>query len=151
MKLALQTFPKKRNQLAKMLAEKLKTPPKIYYWVQKNIKYRRDFIFDTWQTPDETIRKRSGDCEDIAFLIKAMLDHLGYKNVMIITKTEKGTGHIFNAVKYRGRWYIMDATCKTCKFGQFPKGLKQWKVAVIFDDKVIIYDPYFFTKCCIRW
>jgi predicted transglutaminase-like cysteine proteinase len=46
----------------------------IYYWVCANIRYMRD-PFDTEMVsePDQILKVRSGDCDDIATLLAAML------------------------------------------------------------------------------
>jgi hypothetical protein len=36
-------------------------------WIYENIEYKKD-IWDEWQTPEQTYAKRTGDCEDFAFL-----------------------------------------------------------------------------------
>jgi len=48
-------------------------------WLKENIKYKRDNKGDYWSTPEETLQKRYGDCEDYAFLNVAVLQLLGYQ------------------------------------------------------------------------
>ncbi len=48
-------------------------------WLKGNIKYQSDGPQDTWATPMELLHKRSGDCEDYAFLNLAVLKILGYQ------------------------------------------------------------------------
>jgi hypothetical protein len=40
-------------------------------WVKDNIIYKKE-IGDYWQTPEETMQLKTGDCEDIAILIIAI-------------------------------------------------------------------------------
>jgi hypothetical protein len=40
----------------------------LLLWVSVFIKYTSDGYFDNWQTPEETLDLRSGDCEDKAAL-----------------------------------------------------------------------------------
>ena len=50
----------------------------LYYWVCQNIRYVRDPQGVEWvQSPRKTIEFRSGDCDDMATLIAAMLMALG--------------------------------------------------------------------------
>lgn len=50
---------------------------KIIEWVQKNIEYTSDISnygkSEYWALPAQTLQKKSGDCEDGAFLIHSML------------------------------------------------------------------------------
>lgn len=45
----------------------------ITQYVSKKIKYRLSNGLDPWQFPDETLKLRSGDCEDQALLIASLL------------------------------------------------------------------------------
>jgi hypothetical protein len=45
----------------------------IVGWVLENVRYRAKRGRDPWQFPDETLSLRSGDCEDIAFLVASLL------------------------------------------------------------------------------
>lgn len=47
-------------------------------WLKKNIEYLEDEGRDVWASPEETLAKRGGDCEDFAFLNAAVLGALGY-------------------------------------------------------------------------
>ena len=45
----------------------------VTQFVSKKIEYRESVELDPWQFPDETLKLRSGDCEDRALLIASML------------------------------------------------------------------------------
>jgi len=45
-------------------------------WVQKNIEYKDD-PEDHWQSPSETLSLGTGDCEDQAMLVSAIVSELG--------------------------------------------------------------------------
>jgi predicted transglutaminase-like cysteine proteinase len=47
-------------------------------WLAENIKYKTDEAKDTWAQAQETLQRKSGDCEDYAFLNAAVLNVLGY-------------------------------------------------------------------------
>jgi len=36
-----------------------------------------------WKTPQQTLREKTGDCEDVTFLIASMLKYMGVNNVKI--------------------------------------------------------------------
>lgn len=70
--------------------------------------YISDGNTDYWQTPEETIARRGGDCEDFAILINDWLDACGYQsNIYLIStnlwhhavtifKDEYGNYHAFS-------------------------------------------------------
>ena len=53
-------------------------------WLEENIKYERDREGDNWLTAEEMLQKKYGDCEDFAFLNKAVLRVLGYQPKVLI-------------------------------------------------------------------
>ncbi len=75
----------------------------IFRAVKRDIKYLRDKnVWDTsekWQTPTETITKKSGDCEDGAILqyVCARLKGIPEERLMIFCGSVKGGGHCWLA------------------------------------------------------
>lgn len=65
----------------------LRTPELISQWMQNNIAYKSDWVLheaiEYWQTPQETLSLKAGDCEDAAFLIQALLDEIGIGSSVI--------------------------------------------------------------------
>ncbi len=47
-------------------------------WLQENIEYEKDDGKDEWAIPQETLERKTGDCEDYAFLNAAFLRMAGY-------------------------------------------------------------------------
>ncbi|MEW5894465.1 MAG: transglutaminase-like domain-containing protein [Candidatus Omnitrophota bacterium] len=66
---------------------KLKNAKEIMNWLKRNIKYQSDLKVhgqeSYWQTPEETMVLRTGDCEDFAFLAQAMLKQIGVDSTVI--------------------------------------------------------------------
>ena len=87
---------------------------KINNQVNKNIKYVSDWdnygVNDYWAKPEETLKKGSGDCEDIALLKYAMLVKAGFseKDVKVVFAVYKGQGHVYLEVKNDGKTYYLD-------------------------------------------
>jgi hypothetical protein len=78
-------------------------------WFRKNISYSADGIIDQWSNPLDTILRRSGDCEDLAFLNKAVLSAFGIESTVL--GTQKGSvHHVFCVFQYKQRIYIFDNT-----------------------------------------
>jgi hypothetical protein len=54
------------------------SPSAAWYWIGKNITYKRDIEThgrpDDWQTPAETMESREGDCEDMAILFADIME-----------------------------------------------------------------------------
>lgn len=46
-------------------------------WLEENIKYKNEEA-DYWQSPEETLERKAGDCEDFAFLNEAFLRVMGH-------------------------------------------------------------------------
>ena len=78
----------------KELAELCDTPEKLSAWLRYNIKYVTDKekhdVKEYWQTEEETLDSRSGDCEDSAILAKAVLGVLGYTVALIAVSEWEG-------------------------------------------------------------
>jgi len=95
---------------------------KIIEWVQKNINYNSDFSNygrdEYWALPTQTIQKKSGDCEDGAFLIHSMLlaagvnpDRIRTYGGLVIDKSVGGLGgHAWTVYKREtdNQWVLLD-------------------------------------------
>jgi predicted transglutaminase-like cysteine proteinase len=70
-------------------------------WVADNIDYKSDeeqWGEDYWQTPDETLRLRTGDCEDFSILLCSLLRAYGFdaEQVFVALGDDgQGEGHAF--------------------------------------------------------
>lgn len=70
----------------------LDSPEAISKWLRKNIHYEADRTGDDyWQAPYETLEKKSGDCEDYAFLAQALLNEIGIQSQVVMVSYKKGT------------------------------------------------------------
>ncbi len=97
---------------------------KILEYVCDNVRYvsRSSRNFDSWLFPDETVAQRSGDCEDISFLIASLLIASGISPYMVrvalghVLEKAAGTNettsiHQHAWVMYRsesGQWLLFD-------------------------------------------
>lgn len=67
----------------------------------------------TWQTPGETVRKRSGDCKDKAILLLDRMNDAGFGKVTLIigyrSKDSKQT-HAWLEWSHAGTRYVLDPT-----------------------------------------
>jgi len=105
---------KSNSKLEEIVSEIFTTHPtygydkiiyKIFRWVKKNITYKKDQdIWDTieyWQTPEETIEKRTGDCEDGAILTYALARTVGIpaNRMLLLCGDVVGGGHCWLGYK----------------------------------------------------
>ncbi|MFC1590459.1 transglutaminase-like domain-containing protein [Candidatus Omnitrophota bacterium] len=102
-------------------------------WMQKNIGYQRDGDSDIWSSPEETLERKYGDCEDFAFLNAAVLRIFGYRAkvlVMAMLPEVKAVGsakgdHAICVFEKNGRYYWLDnhelKETRISSFGEFAK------------------------------
>ena len=88
-------------------AHNIKNLPEYIQWYQANMKYIPDESRDQWAQPLETLRKKGGDCEDLAFLNQAVLKKLGY-NPHVVAFGKLKNGHVFTAFKINGQFQVID-------------------------------------------
>lgn len=55
----------------------------ITWFVHWNIRYKSDVGGDVWQPPSETLRLKTGDCEDMAVLAASLAEAAGYRTVLV--------------------------------------------------------------------
>lgn len=122
----------KRDKFYNAVEETLKETSKIdYKYDSLNVNDPRDY----WQTPKETLDRRTGDCEDFLFLedsllrdkeIKAKL-RMGYK------KATSENFHGWAEYRFLGRIYLIDPTENL--FVDKEKFIKENKSGFIYEPK----------------
>lgn len=63
----------------------IRTPEALACWLSNNFRYELK-LTDAWQTPEETMKLKKGDCDDFALLAQAALKGLGIKSDVVIIK-----------------------------------------------------------------
>ena len=76
-------------------------------WLPKNVKYKRDKGADIWSSPEETLERSYGDCEDYAFLNAAALRLLGYEP-KVLGMGKPVRSHAICAFKENGHYLWFD-------------------------------------------
>jgi hypothetical protein len=74
----------------------VRTPDELQKWMDTNLTYQSEEV-DYWKSPEETIRDKGGDCEDLAILASRVLNDLRIENkvVFVIFKyNNEVKGHI---------------------------------------------------------
>jgi len=83
----------------------IRTPQELVEWLSGEFSYRLEMP-DSWQSPQETVRTKKGDCEDFAVLVSAFLSRHGISNDILILKfKDLRTSHAICAWKTPGGTY----------------------------------------------
>lgn len=137
-------------------AGNFKQARRIYEYVRDEIHYIRDPLpFEDIQSPETTLKRLSGDCEDQAILLCSLLLAIGFETALLFADTD-GDGqpdHVYSAVhipnapdlykpfankKIEGKdlhnWIPLDPTSEDLDFG------------VITLDNLEIKQAFFFMK-----
>ena len=77
-------------------------------WLKNNIRYQNDGRTDTWTSPQETLRKKFGDCEDYAFLTATVMEVLGYKPHFLALVKNGRRAHAICTFEYNGHFLWFD-------------------------------------------
>jgi hypothetical protein len=95
------------------LAIQLPTPEAIVHFLWKNFNYEKDERQfgneDYWQTPEEFVANRKGDCEDFAVFAHQILKMQGVQSFLINIYGNDG-GHTICVFKENGKYQAIDGT-----------------------------------------
>jgi len=83
-----------------------KTPKDIVREVKHTVQYQEDLI-DYYQTPEETLKLKTGDCEDFAILIQKLCQDNNIKTeIYCLYPQDSVEGHAIVIGQYKGKyWY----------------------------------------------
>jgi hypothetical protein len=93
----------------------VRTPDELQKWMSTNLTYQSE-VGDYWKSPEETIKDKGGDCEDLAILASRVLNDLRIENklVYIIYMADNKTdakGHIICVYKtFEGNYNVFTNT-----------------------------------------
>jgi transglutaminase-like putative cysteine protease len=95
----------------------------IFYFVQQNFNYLNDpLAFEYYKTPQESLKSKSGDCDDGSILLSSLLQSIGLRTRFVFVP-----GHVYvqvripeaiSAYKEDNNWINLDSTCSNCEFGE---------------------------------
>lgn len=102
-----------RNLSFSELSTQLKTPDSIAKYMWRHIAYvndRRQFGQEEyWQSPEETLNNKKGDCEDLALFAQSMLKANGISS-FLLNVYGNGFAHTICVFKENGKFNIIDGT-----------------------------------------
>lgn len=78
-------------------------------WMRDNIYYIHE-LPERFQTPTETLRKKSGDCDDFTTLTCSLLESIGVPSIMVVMQVEGRWCHIFPAARGKTGLIPLDGT-----------------------------------------
>jgi len=125
----------------------VKCPDTLSLWLRFTVAYISENTSneeaDYWKTPKETLKDKGGDCEDLSFLTKAILEDMGYEAKVLWLygrKSEVKKGKIQD-VSYSHAICIF----KT-KDGKYQHMNNLYFISKKFDtiEQIVAY-------CCKRW
>lgn len=125
----------------------VKNPVTLGNWLGKNFTYQAEAPRkDYWKTPNETLKDKGGDCDDLAILAQHILKELGYKAYLVVIDYYKtGEGHAICIIKHKDETfsYISNLIYYETRYNSVPelldsrtrpRGIK-WKVCWVVISK----------------
>lgn len=96
----------------------------IFKYVRDKIRYVRDVNgVETIQTPIQTIKLGSGDCDDKSLLVATMLESIGHPTRFIAVGFRgAGFSHVFAETKIGNKWIALETT-QLVPLGRKPKNI----------------------------
>jgi len=79
------------------------------------LRYAADEGGDYWQSPEETLRRGRGDCEDLALYLHRLLKDRGIDSIVVFgvqDVTDARTGHAWVECRMYDKLYVLDPTCR---------------------------------------
>jgi len=128
----------------------------IFWWVKKNIKFNRDPVpAELIQSPEMTIKVKTGDCDDMVILLDSMMQSVGiptrYVTISYLPDAKDDYTHVYlealvSKENQKAKWKPYDASVpnstpgwkppKYYKMGIWEPGGKYRELAGFFDDLV---------------
>ena len=117
--------------LAQLLTRHL--PPKnyrrevdtIFRYVRDKVRYIRDVTgVETIQTPIQTLKLGSGDCDDKSLLIATLLESIGHPTRFVaVGFSPVGFSHVFAQTRIGNDWVSLETTDRV-PLGKTPKNIR---------------------------
>ena len=94
------------------LSSEINNPKDLVKFMKKNFTFTEDpDLFgqvDYWQSPEEFLKKRAGDCEDYALFSQHMLKQLGLESHVISFYGKNGFAHTITVFKDKGVYNVIN-------------------------------------------
>lgn len=98
----------------------------LWSFVKNNIRYVRDINnVETVQTPEQTLRQASGDCDDKSLLLAALLESIGHPTAFWAIGTTPGKfQHVLVKTRIGEKSWLPLETTENVEFGWMPPVVK---------------------------
>jgi transglutaminase-like putative cysteine protease len=114
----------------------------VYKWVQSSIRFTKDPVTkEKLYPPQELLKIRAGDCDDISMLMAALLIAIGYPARLITLAANPASPDDFSHVYVEGEvppgsggWIPMDAARSDAAFGVAPPTYSRKRAWSLTDD-----------------
>lgn len=114
----------------------------LFSWVLEQIRYTKDPVtVEKLYPPQELLKIRAGDCDDISMLMGALAIALGYSARLITIAADPGSpdefSHVYTEVECpagSGNWIPLDAARPNAQFGLQPPGYFRKRAWSLTDD-----------------
>jgi transglutaminase-like putative cysteine protease len=96
----------------------------IQEYVRDHIRYTRDIRgTETLATPDQTIRRGVGDCDDMSLLASALLESIGHPTRFVAVGASPGDySHVLVETRVGRNWIPVETT-ENVPLGWYPPGM----------------------------
>ena len=99
------------NLTGQKLAGELKTPDDVARYLWRNFSFEDDqrqfHQNEYWQSPEEFLKNRRGDCEDFAVMAQALLKAMGIKS-FLLNVYGSGYAHTLCVFEEGGKYQVID-------------------------------------------
>jgi hypothetical protein len=114
----------------------------LYNWVKRNIRFTKDPVSkEKLYPPQEVLKTKAGDCDDISMLLGALLLSVGYPARLITVSANAQNpeqfSHVYvegEAPPHSGNWIAMDAARLDSQFGLEPPRYFRKRAWSLTDD-----------------
>jgi transglutaminase superfamily protein len=114
----------------------------LYRWVKRNIRYTKDPVTkEKLYPPQELLKVRAGDCDDISMLLGALAIAIGYPARLITISASaqhpEEFSHVYveaEAPAGSGQWVPLDAARLDAQFGEEPPHYYRKRAWSLTDD-----------------
>lgn len=89
--------------LAKKLSQKLKTPRQVQMYL-RDLPYNRERNGETLRSAEAALRKGRAHCFEATFIAAAILEHHGYKPLVLSLESHDWLDHVVFVYQKNGRW-----------------------------------------------
>ncbi len=115
----------------------------IFAWVQSNIRYTMDPVSkEKLYPPQELLKIRAGDCDDVSMLLGALALALGYPARLVTLSVDPAApdefSHVYVEVEVppgSDQWLPLDAARPDAQFAQQPPGYFRKRAWSLTDDR----------------